>query len=66
MTGAQLRTLRKALGLTQVEFGRALGYTADGDVAAILSRMEAKERVPERTARLATMFARFGVPERFD
>lgn len=66
MTGKQLRRIREQAGLTQKDWGHALGYSRDGDIYAIMSRLEAKERVPERTARLANMFARFGVPERFD
>lgn len=66
MTGAELKAIRKTLNLTQREFGLALGYTPHGDVNAILSRLEAKERVSERTARLARIYVKHGIPERFD
>lgn len=65
MTGPEFRAIRQALGLTLMEFGRALGYRGQNQAIA-MSKMEAgASEITIRTARLAEMYRRHGVPEEF-
>lgn len=67
MTGSELRAIRLALGLTQREFGHALGLTQNDNVYAVMSRLECGNvNISLTTARLAKSFEKYGVPERFD
>jgi transcriptional regulator with XRE-family HTH domain len=67
MTGAQLAAIRKRLGLSLVEMGRALGYAGNRNTVQVaVSRYEAGDRdIPPWIARLAAMYAEHGVPPRF-
>lgn len=65
MTGADLRAIRKSLGLGVVEFGRALGYVdgTDNSTSVVIRGMESGHRTITTTvARLAFMYHRHGVP----
>lgn len=63
MAGAEFRAIRKELGLTLYAWGLALGYEGNRNaVQASISRLEASEVVPERTARLARMLGDHGIP----
>ena len=63
MTGADLKRIRKALGLSTVEMGRALGYEgADNTVSVTVRRYESGMRpIPPVVAVLVDMFDRHGV-----
>jgi hypothetical protein len=65
MTGPELASIRKTLGLGTVAFGRALGYEgADNTVSVTVRRYESDGRpIPPWIARLADMYRRFGVPD---
>jgi transcriptional regulator with XRE-family HTH domain len=67
MTGTQLAAIRKRLGLSLVEFGRALGYEGNRNTVQVaVSRYEAGAReIPPWIARLAAMYAEHGVPPQF-
>ena len=66
MTGPQLSLIRNKLGLTRLEWGRALGYTGEDEgVQASIRRTETMDRVPSQVARLAEMYQRHGVPKEF-
>ena len=64
MTGADLKRIRKALGLSTVEMGRALGYEgADNTVSVTVRRYESGMRpIPPVVAVLVGMFDRHGAP----
>ena len=64
MTGQELKAIRHALGLTVLEFARALGYAGNDNTNSVLIRQmqDGRKPVPPRTARLATMYHRHGVP----
>jgi len=64
MTGADIRAIRQALGLSVIEFGRALGYAgADNTVSVQVRRYEGGQRtIPPWIARLVGMYGRYGVP----
>ena len=66
MTGPEFAAIRKRLGLSTVEWGRALGYEGeDNTVSVTVRRYEAPNGrpLPPWIARLAAMYDRFGVPE---
>lgn len=68
MTGPELKAIRKRLGLSVIEMGRAIGYEgSDNTVNVTMRRYEAPNgrTIPPWIARLAIMFDRFGVPEDF-
>lgn len=49
MTGAEIKALRGAMGLTQLEFGRSLGLeSVDLSVYQTVGRWERGSRRPER------------------
>ena len=59
MTGSELAIIRKALGLTTTELGRAIGYTGtDDSVASSVRRLESKhdEPIPDAAAKLSYIF----------
>jgi transcriptional regulator with XRE-family HTH domain len=64
MQGRDMKQIRKALRLSAVEFGRALGYEGTrGTVNTTIRRYESNGRdIPPWIARLAEMFKRHGVP----
>ena len=63
----ELKAIRAKLGLTQLQFGRALGIGgADLGCSSYVSQMEnGHESVSEARARLARMYDLFGVPDKF-
>lgn len=65
MTGAELYDIRKRLGLSLYAMGRALGYEGSRNTVQVaMSRYERGDReIPPWIARLAIMYARFGVPD---
>ncbi|WP_157959915.1 helix-turn-helix domain-containing protein [Devosia submarina] len=67
MTGAEMQAIRKRLGLSTVQLGRAIGYVgADNTVSVTVRRYESDGRdIPPWIARLLIMFDRHGVPEEF-
>lgn len=67
MTGPELAAIRQALGLSLVEFGRALGYLGNrNSIQVAVSRYEAGTReIPPWIARLAWMYGKHGVPRQF-
>jgi transcriptional regulator with XRE-family HTH domain len=67
MTGEEMKTIRKRLGLSTVELARAMGYVgADNTVSVTVRRYESGGReIPPWLARLLIMFDRFGVPDDF-
>jgi hypothetical protein len=63
MTGSELASIRKALGLTTTQWGRELGYSGtDASVASSIRRLEARRGrdIPWTVAKLAYMIDRFG------
>jgi len=67
MIGADLKAIRKRLGLSTIQFARALGYQGeDNTVSVTVRRYESNAReIPPWIARLAEMFDRYGVPDDF-
>lgn len=66
MTGVEFAAIRKRLGLSVIEMGRALGYQGtDNTVSVTIRRYEKGAPIPPWIARLAIMFDRYGVPEDF-
>jgi transcriptional regulator with XRE-family HTH domain len=65
MTGQELRTIRQGLRLSVIEMGLALGYQGNDNTLSVqIRRYELGERpIPPWIARLARMYARFGIPE---
>lgn len=55
MTGAELRAIRQALGLTLSGFGKALGYSGNKNTLSVqIRRFESGAReIPEWIAKLA-------------
>jgi len=63
MTGAELADIRRSLGLSTNQMGRALGYHGP-NMHVTVRRYERGERpVPPTIARLAEMFKMHGVPK---
>lgn len=67
MTGAEIKTIRRSLGLSTVQMGRALRFGgSDNAVSVHVRRMEADIRiVTPQVAGLAYMLGWHGVPERW-
>lgn len=67
MTGAELRAIRRSLGQSALQMGRALRFGgADDSVAVHVRRMEAGLRpITPQVAGLAYMLGWHGVPERW-
>lgn len=67
MTGDELRTIRKRLGMSRVAFGRALGYRGNANTVNVaIAVYERGDRpLPPWIARLAVMYDRHGVPPEF-
>lgn len=67
MTGAELKVIRKHLGLTTTEMGRAFGYEgSDVTASGTIRKYESEARpIPPWLGRLAIMFDRNGVPPEF-
>lgn len=68
MTADEFRAIRLKLGLTVIQWGRALGYAgSDATVTTQIYRFEGGggREIPETVARLAYMLGRHGVPRRF-
>jgi len=65
MTGAELRNIREAFGLSASVMGIALGYSGPkANIAVQIRRLERGERpVPPSVARLAHMFWMNGIPD---
>jgi transcriptional regulator with XRE-family HTH domain len=63
MTGPELKAIRKKLGLSTVELGRALGYIGkDNSVSVTVRRYEAEMKpIPPTIARLVAMYGKHGV-----
>jgi transcriptional regulator with XRE-family HTH domain len=64
MTGAELKAIRRELGLSTRELGAAFGYRGNENTRAVAIRQyENGDRpIPPWIARLAEMFSRHGVP----
>jgi transcriptional regulator with XRE-family HTH domain len=64
LTGAELRAIRRELGLTLNEFGIALGYTGSRNTISVqIRRYEAGTRdIPPWIGRLAWYMGKYGVP----
>lgn len=67
MTGEDFRAIRQRLGLSLVQWGRALGYAGNRNTLQVaVSRYEDGTRdIPPWIERLALMYSRHGVPDRF-
>lgn len=65
MTGAELKIIRKQLGLSTTELGRAFGYEgSDVTASGTIRKYESENRpIPPWLARLAIMFFKHGVPD---
>lgn len=65
MTGAELRTIREAYGLSASAMGKALGYSGPkANVAVHIRRLERDARpIPPPVTKLALMYARHGIPK---
>jgi transcriptional regulator with XRE-family HTH domain len=63
MTGSEFRAIRKSLGLSLREMGRAIGYEGtDGTVSAQINKYEnGKRDIPPWIARLVAMYGKHGV-----
>ena len=64
VTGNEFRAVRYRLGLSAMEWGRALGYGGTpNSVRTVISRLESGSRpVPAVVGLLAWMYGRYGVP----
>lgn len=67
MTGAKLRSIREAFGLSASQMRRALGYTGPKkNIAVHVRRLErGARRIPPSVRRLAIMYALYGIPEKW-
>jgi len=65
MTGAELRSIREAYGLSASAMGRILGYSGPkANVAVHIRRLERDaRRIPPSIEKLALMYARHGIPK---
>jgi transcriptional regulator with XRE-family HTH domain len=65
MTGQELKTIRKGLGLSVIEMGLALGYQGNDNTLSVqIRRYELGYRpIPPWIGRLAYMYSKFGIPE---
>lgn len=65
MTGAELKAIREALGLSLADWAYALGYRHASRDAARQQAYEmesGRKAITPQVARLAEMFRRYGVP----
>lgn len=67
MTGDQFKTIRRELGLTARQLGKALGYRGNENTLGVQIRSfeSDKREIPEPTGRLMEMFGRFGIPNKW-
>lgn len=66
MTGPELAAIRKSLGLSTEELGRAIYGTKGQSASVSVRRLEARhDSIPVTAARLVTMFAEHGVPDEY-
>ena len=65
MTGDDLRTIRKRLGLSLHDWGLALGYSGPHTRQQVHKIEVGIAPLTERTARLARMYELFGIPDEF-
>lgn len=66
MTGPELATVRKSLGLTTEALGRAIYGTEGASASVSVRRLEARQTaIPTNIARLVEMFAKHGVPRAY-
>ena len=65
MTGDKMKEIRRAIGLTALELGRAIGYQGnDNTIEVTVYRYEAgKREIPPWIARLIWYMDKHGVPE---
>jgi transcriptional regulator with XRE-family HTH domain len=65
VTGAELKAIREAFGLSAAAMGRALGYSGPkANIAVHIRRFERGDRhIPFWIARLALMYSRHGIPQ---
>jgi transcriptional regulator with XRE-family HTH domain len=63
MTGSEFRAIRKSLGLSLREMGRAIGYEGTDDtVSAQINKYEnGKRDIPPWIANLVTMYGKHGI-----
>jgi hypothetical protein len=64
VTGAELKNIREAFGLSASAMGRALGYSGPkANIAVQIRRLERDASpIPTLVARLAQMFSQCGIP----
>jgi hypothetical protein len=65
VTGAELKCIREAFGLSAAAMGKALGYSGPkANIAVTVRRLERDARpIPTPVARLAQMFMQNGLPK---
>jgi transcriptional regulator with XRE-family HTH domain len=65
MTGAELKSIREAYGLSASAMGKALGYSGPrANVAVHIRRLEREaRRIPPSVENLALMYRRHGIPK---
>jgi transcriptional regulator with XRE-family HTH domain len=65
MTGAKLKSIREAYGLSASAMGRALGYSGPkANIAVHIRRLERDDReIPPSIEKLALMYHRHGIPK---
>jgi len=65
MTGAELRNIRDAFGLSASAMGKALGYSGPrSNIGVHIRRLERDaRRIPPAIERLVLMFVRHGIPK---
>jgi len=64
MTGPEMRAIRKRLGLSTVQLGRAFGYVGvDNSVSVTVRKYESGGKpIPVWLSRLMVMYDRHGIP----
>ncbi len=66
MTGPELATIRKALGLSTEEMGMAIYGTKGQSASVSVRRLEARhDDIPVTAARLVEMYAKHGIPTEY-
>lgn len=66
MTGPELATIRKSLGLTTEALGRAIYGTEGASASVSVRRLEARQdAIPTNIARLVEMFVKHGIPKKY-
>ena len=68
MTGEDMKSIRKRLGLSTTELGRAIGYEgADATVSVTIRKYESGARpIPPWIGKLVLMFGLHGLPSEAD